>query len=214
MRELSSMLAGLIGGAALLGASSAQATVTLLSIVNPPGQNNQEYVLGFSPSDTTTTISIAGYQEFAYEYVSHIRVTSNDGPNLLQTFWSSVAAGKGSDASMVKDGTSVRALWFGAFNEEFDTFSQTFVTIPGDDYWLKFDFTNNALASLGEKFNVSALEVTTSDVEVITPPVPTAIPEASTWLLMLLGFGGLRLLGYGFSLMPRLRLQRLAIFLI
>ena len=193
MRKLSSAMVGLIGLAALFEASSAQATVTpvtLISLNNPPGQSGTPFEFQFTATDAETTISFAGYQTYAYEYVSNIGVTDGDGPNLLQTFWSYTPASKGPDANMVNDGTPVRALWFGGHQQEYDTFSQSFATIPGTDYWLKFDFTNNALARLGEGYNVSALEVTTTAQG--GPP----IPEASTWLMMLLGFGGLGLAGY------------------
>ena len=48
MGKLSSVIAALVGGAALLGASSAQAATTLLSLIDPPGQTGTPYSLDFT----------------------------------------------------------------------------------------------------------------------------------------------------------------------
>ncbi|HTR12527.1 MAG TPA: PEP-CTERM sorting domain-containing protein [Roseiarcus sp.] len=195
MRNLFSAIAGVIGGAALFGANSAQATVTLLSLQPVPVQINQQYELSFTANDSATTIWISGYQERSFERVSAIAVTSDAGSNASQTSWTFVPAAKGSNAGEV--GTPLSVLWFGGLNEEFDTFSLTYSTTPGADYLLKFYLTNNAFTR-----NVSALEVTTNAA---VGGGQAAIPEASTWLMMLLGFGGLGLAGYGRSLAPRFR---------
>ena len=201
MRKLSSAIVGLIGGAALFGAPSAQAAVTLLSLTNPPGQTGTPYEFELTAPTGTTTISIGGYANL-FEYVSNISFKGGDGSEPSQTSWTLARAANGSNAGAVLEGTSVRSVYFGGLDKEFDIFTLSYSTIPGADYFLKFDFTNNALARLP---NLSALEVTTSAA---VGGGQGGVPEASTWLMMLVGFGGLGLAGYIRLLAPRLFPQR------
>jgi hypothetical protein len=188
MRKRSTVTAILIGGMALLGASSARA-VTLLSLINPPAQTQTPYILDFTATAASTTISIGGYQDLAYEYVSDISVTSGGGANMLGGTWTFTKASSGSDAKTQNDGTSVPSLWFGGFKENYDSFSQAFMTTPGVTYLLGFNFTNDTL------FDPSALMVTTSgSLAVATQAL--AAPEPTTWTMALLGFVGLGLVGY------------------
>jgi PEP-CTERM motif len=184
MKRLLSSAACAIGGAALLAVSPAQATVTpLLSLVDPPGQTGTPYDFEVTATATTTTISFGGYQEFAYEYVSDISVTHASGANLLGGAWTLTRAASGSDANTQNDGTSVPALWFGGYSpRNYDTFSQTFATDPGDTYLLKFDFTNDSFSALNALFSASSgFRVTTTGFRAV------AVPEPATWALMLLG---------------------------
>ncbi len=184
-------MAGVIGGVALLGATSAQA-VTLLSLVNPPATTGTTYDLDLTATAATTTISIGGYWPFAYEYVSHNSVTLGGGANLLGGTWAPTPAASGSNDGFFDDGTSVPALWFGGTSAGYyDTLSQTFATTPGDTYLLTFDFYNcsNSLVCPNLDFNSSALLVTTT-------ARASAAPELSTWTMTLFGCLGLGLVGY------------------
>src|SRR5208337_460379 len=108
MRKLSSVAAGVFGGALLLCASSAQAD-TLLLLIDPPGQTATPHALDFTATatTTTTTISIGGYDFPAVEYVSEISVTQkNGGANLLGSTWAPTPAASGTFATPLNDGTS------------------------------------------------------------------------------------------------------------
>lgn len=195
-RKVTLVTAGVIGGVALLGASPVQADVTLLSLIDPPGQSGTLYHLDFTATGPTTTISIGGYQQLTYEYVYYASVTFGSGANLLGDAWTFTPAASGSDAKTQNDGTGVPALWFGGTSEGYyDTFSQTFATTPNDTYLLTFDFTNysitglSALLDFSSSFSSSALLVTTS-------ASPAAVPEPSTWVMTLLGCVGFGLAGF------------------
>ena len=203
MRRLRLGVAGIIGGLAFLGASSAQA-VTLLSIINPAGQTGTPFELDFTADAATTRISIGGYQNLAYEYASNISVTRDGGANLLGAAWTLEQAAHGSDAKTQNDGTGVPALWFGGFAAGYyDTFSQTFATTPNVTYSLTFDFTNDSFAGLSALLDTSSnafgSAVFGSSAFLVTTNgrvFAATVPEPSTWAMMLLGFVGLGLAGY------------------
>jgi PEP-CTERM motif len=186
MRKTLSATAVLIGAAALLGASPARA-VTLLSLFNSPTTTDTPYDLFFTATAPRTTISIAGYDDPAFEYVFDLAVTLGRGPNLLGQSWTFTPARIGSEATEF-DGV----LKFGDIAVgNYDRFSQTFATIPGDTYLLSFQFANSIN---GSSFpgDPSGLLVTTSGELASTVPVP----EPATWMMALLGFVGLGFVGY------------------
>ncbi len=185
----------------MLGASSAQAATTLLSLIDPPGQTGTPYSLDFTANAATTTISIGGYQTTAYEYVSGMSVTRGGGANLLTTAWTltpGTPPGFGTDARIQPLGGYPR-LWFGGFSSgDYDTFSQTFATTPDANYVLTFNFTNDSFAGLSALLNFGSSVFSSSALLVTTTgrvSVPS-IPEPSTWAMMFLGFVGLGLAGY------------------
>ena len=177
-------------------ASSAKADVTLLSLDNPAAQTGVLYDFDFSATTATTTISFAGYQHPAVEFVYAISVTEkNGGANLLGNTWSYEPAASGGGAKVLASGAALE--FYGVFNNEYDTFSQDFKSTPGDDYVLKFSFTSisglmsTVATSLAAPApNTGALLVTTSGLGL--PPVP----EPSTWAMMLIGLAGLGLVGH------------------
>jgi hypothetical protein len=186
MRKTLSATAALIGTVALLGASPARA-VTLLSLFNSPTTTDTPYDLFFTATAPQTTISIAGYDDPAFEYVFDLAVTLGRGPNLLGQSWAFTPARIGSEATEF-DGV----LKFGDIVVgNYDRFSQTFATIPGDTYLLSFQFANSIN---GSSFpgDPSGLLVTTSGELASTVPVP----EPATWMMALLGFVGLGFVGY------------------
>ncbi len=199
MGKLSAATAGVIMAAAMLGASSARADMTLLSLVNPPGQTGTKYDLAFTATAKTTTISIGGYQTIAYEYVSGLSVTQGGGANLLSTTWTltpGTLPGFGTDARIQPLDGNPR-LWFGGFSAwDYDTFSQTFATTQGANYLLTFNFTNDSFAGVSALLNFAATATGSSALLVATNGLASAAPEPSTWAMALLGFAGLALVGY------------------
>lgn len=183
MSKLSSVVAGVIGGAFLFEASSAVADVnTLLYLDNPPNQTQTSYDLGFTATASTTTISFAGNQRPAVEFVYDINVTQSGGANLLGSTWTYTPAPPGGLARTLADGTDVPALEFYGVYANYDTYSQSFATTVGTEYLLKFDFTNIA----GPQRS-GALLVTTTALAL------PSVPEPSTWAMMLTGLAGLGL---------------------
>lgn len=186
LKTLSSAAAILIAGMLLLGASSARA-VTLLSLVNPLPTTDTPYDLFFTATAPTTTISIAGYDDPAFEYVWGVGVTLGGGATLLGESWVFTPARSGSEAT---EGNGL--LTFGDISQgNYDTFSQTVATTPGDTYLLSFQFAN-CLDASNCGSDSGGLLVTTSSGLART----LAVPELSTWAMAILGFVGLGLIGY------------------
>jgi hypothetical protein len=179
---------GAIWGMALLGESSAQADTTLLSLTNPAGQTDTPFDLSFMPTAATTTLSVEGYQHPSNELVTDNSVMlSGGGPNLLGMTWTFIPAASGSFASQDSDGTGVNSLLFQGVGS-FDTFTQTFATTPGDVYTYSFLFSNGI---------DNGLSAPSGFMVVVTSA--SAVPEPSTWAMMLLGFAGLGFAGYSRS---------------
>ena len=100
---------------------------------------------------------------------------------MLGQNWVFTPAAVGSDAHQINDGTSVNGLNFaGTRAGDYDTFSQTFATNVGSTYTYAFTFT-----ALGGESGF-----------MVTANVASAVPEASTWAMMLLGFVGLGFAAY------------------
>jgi hypothetical protein len=126
----------------MVGATAPARATTLLNLVNAPVQT-KEYSFSFTATASTTTVSFAGYQVQAYEYVSQIGLfLDGNAPNLLGQSWILTPAAEGSLAFQFGDGTSVNALEFVDYDAGFyDTYSQTVDTTAGDSYTLDFLFT-------------------------------------------------------------------------
>jgi hypothetical protein len=178
----------LFGVAAMMSASffsagSSTATV-LLNLINAPVQSSTPYSLPFVAVDSTTTVTIEGYNVHAFEYSESNGVfLGGAGPNLLGPTWEFTPAADGSAAGQIDDGTAVAGLYFGGlFEGEYDAFSQTFATTPGSSYTVELLYTNP------ESNNPTGFMVTTTGA--------STVPEPSTWAMMLLGFAGLGYVGY------------------
>jgi len=186
MRKTLSATAVLIGAMALLGTSPARA-VTLLSLLNSPATTGTPYNLFFTATAPTTTISVGGYDDPAFEYVFDLSVKRDGGPNLLGESWVFTPARSGSEATEF-DGL----LKFGDISVgNYDTFSQTFATIPDDTYLLSFQFANSIDGSSFPSDPNGLLVTTSGGLASIV-----AVPEPATWMMALLGFVGLGLVGY------------------
>jgi PEP-CTERM motif len=187
MRKTVSAIAVLTAGMALLTASSARA-VTLMSLINSPVTTGTPYNLFFTATGPQTTISIGGYDNPAFEYVYDLSAKlDGKGPNLLGGSWTFTPAPLGSEATEF-DGL----LKFGDIAEgNYDTFSQTFASVPGGAYLLSFRFANSIDGSSFPS-DPNGLLVTTSGELARTP----AVPEPTTWIMAILGFVGLGLVGY------------------
>jgi MYXO-CTERM domain-containing protein len=172
--------AALLVGATLAISAPARADTTLLDIVDFPAGGGLES-LDFVADDTTTTLSVAGYQ-----VPSAFTVQDNDvsllggGLDLLGASWTFIAAPEGSLADQFNDGSSVNGLEFaGVEVGSYDTFTQSFATTAGQTYVYSFDLNNS-----GDN-QPSGFRVTTSGLST------SAAPEPASWAMMLLGFGGL-----------------------
>jgi hypothetical protein len=174
-----------VAGAALLTSASAQAAV-LLNLVDAPATSNTVYNLSFLASDTSTTISFGGYQKPGSEQAVQTGLFLNGaGANLLGSTWSLTPAASGSSTFTFNDGTSVPALIFlGTSVGEYDTYSQTIGTTIGSSYTLSFHYVNSG--GLG-----SGLLVTE-----VGANIAAAVPEPSTWAMMILGFAGVGFMTY------------------
>ncbi len=148
----------------------------LLNLIDPPAQSDTPFALSFAASDSTTTVSIGGYQVPEFEQVTNNGLfLDGTGPNLLGGTWAYTPAPSGGDSSTFSDGTSVPALSFGAVVVgAYDTYSQTIATIPGQSYSLDFLFSNSTENS------PSGLLVTTSATS-------ASVPEPSTTVLLVIG---------------------------
>lgn len=162
MRRSVSLAAFMMVGVVLLLGSSARAGVTpLLSLIDPPDTSAGQYVFDLTAATgTTTTISFLGRDKFGFEYASEISVTHHGDANLLGATWLKTPAASGSNAKTSNDGTTVPAVWFGGTN--YDTFSQTFDTTPGQIYELTFSYTPNiaskVLFLMSDTFNSKSFE--------------------------------------------------------
>jgi hypothetical protein len=148
----------------------------LLELINAPVQFYTPYALPFTASAATTTVSIGGYEPPADEGTTHNGLfLDGSGPNLLGSAWVFTPALQGSDASPFSDGTSVPALAFGGtVAGDYDTFSQTISTTPGQSYTLDFLYSNGPISGAQSGFLV-----TTSDT--------TVVPEPSTFVIAAIG---------------------------
>jgi hypothetical protein len=175
-----SILAGAFG--TLMLCSSAHAT-TLLDLSDTSGIFQES--LNFIATGTSTTVSFTGYEVQYHELVTNIGLTAQGSTtNLLANTWTATA-GIG-QTFLFDDGTSVQALeFYGTLPDNPDTLTQIVSTIPGNSYNLSFTYEN----TLQDAVFDSLLRVDAS-------AVASAVPEPSTWAMMILGFCGVGFMAY------------------
>ncbi len=175
---------GVLTAAAIWFGGAGPGGAMTLTLTNPSTQSDTPMTVVFTATSTESTVIDQGYQVNDIEKLTNNVVTlSGGGPNLLGSSWRYAFAAVGSNAYTFNDGSSVPALGFAAQNPRyFDTFYQTFATVPGDIYTYSFNYWNN---TTGFGATPSKLVVTA-----------TSAPEASTWVLLLLGFAGLGFASY------------------
>jgi hypothetical protein len=176
-------------GFGLLG--TARADTVLLSLTNM-GYTETLYNLDFVANAPTTTLSVGGYEP-NYFWVAAINSVTplGGGTNMLRDTWTFVPASSGSGVLVLPDVIPVPALAFGGTTVgSYDTFSQTFATMPGTEYVYQFmlynDLYDNVAITLDLADPSGALVTTTA----------SAAPEPSTWAMMILGFCGLGFMAY------------------
>ena len=175
--------AGALTATAIYAAAAAPASAAMLMLKDQPTQLNTPETLVFTATSTESILTDQGYQSNDIETLtSNMLTLLGGGPNLLGKTWQHTFATSGSNAFTYNDGTLVPALGFAAQNKMLDTYSQMFATVPGDTYTYTFNYSNN---TAGHGFMPSELVVTL-----------TAVPEASTWAMLLLGFAGLGFASY------------------
>jgi hypothetical protein len=175
-------LAGALTAAAICGAGAVPASATTRTLTNHINESGVTVV--FTATAAESFVVVEGFQVNDIETVSNNMVTlSGGGPNLLGPIWQQTFAAVGSNSFTFDDGTPVPALGLAAQDPpNVDTFSQMFVTVPGDQYVYSFDYLNN---TGGNGLSPSQLVVTAKSV-----------PEPSTWAMMLIGFAGLGFASY------------------
>jgi hypothetical protein len=177
-------------GLGLLGTASARADTVLLSLTDI-GYTETLYNLDFIANASETSLSVGGYEpDFVWVAAINSVTPLGGGPNLLGDTWTFVPASSGSSALPLPDQISVPALGFGGTTVgSYDTFSQTFATIPGTEYVYQFMLYNDLEDDLDFAYlaNPSGVLVTTT---------ASAAPEPSTWAMMILGFLGVGFIGF------------------
>jgi hypothetical protein len=184
--KMTTSLAAAALACALLAPPQARAS-TLLNLIDPPDQTDTAYSLDFTAASSLTTISIGGYQLLDFEQTTSIGLYLNDaGGNLLGAAWTlTPAAPLFTNTYTYDDGTPVPALVFGSSAAgAYDIYSQTVATTAGQSYSLNFLYANDIF---GGGASPSGL--------LVTETATTAVPEPSTWTLMLLGLASLGFFG-------------------
>ncbi len=166
------------GISALTSAATPADALTLLNLIDAPGQFSTPYLLSFTAMSTSTTLSIAGYQVPGAEVARQNAVQLGAGPNLLTQTWTYTPAASGAEAEQFFDGSPINGLSFeGLVAGSYDTFSQTFATMIGSTYTYSFRYSTSTMnAPSGFRVDVDA-------------NVPGSVPELATWGMMMLGFG-------------------------
>lgn len=175
----------------LVFASASARAEVLLNLIDAPGTTNTVYNLSFTATDTSTIISIGGYQVPGSEQtVQQGLFLGGAGPNLLGSTWDLTPASSGSLSFTFNDGTSVPALIFlGQTEGSYDTYSQTIATTIGASYTLSFHYVNSYPRR--GPFTGSGLLVTEVGANQVA-----AVPEPSTWAMMIFGLAGVGFLAY------------------
>jgi hypothetical protein len=145
-KSIASAAIAAVLGLGVIGAATSARADTLLSLINPPVQTDTPYALTFTATESTTIVSLSGYQLPYIEVAGDNGVFLNGGgPNLLGQTWVFTPARSGSSASQQSDGTSVNSVQFGGVTiGSYDTFSQFVVTTPGSSYTIDFLFSEDA----------------------------------------------------------------------
>jgi hypothetical protein len=158
---------------------------TLLTLINPPGQNLTPESLTFTAAATTTDITFAGYQAPERLWAYDISLTHGGG-NLLGENWTFTPynLSDNTDAGQFVDAysTGTNALYFANGVGQLDEFDQEFRTVIGQTYTLDFLFSNYPL-TVGAGNAPSELIVSAN-----------ATPEPKSVILTVLGLSGLVLL--------------------
>jgi hypothetical protein len=171
--------AGALAAAAIYVAGAGPGGATTLTLTNPSTQSDTPMTVVFTATSTESMVIDQGYQVNDIEKLTNNMVTlTGGGPNLLGSSWGYAYAAAGSNSYTFNDGSSVPALGFAGQNPLYlDTFYQRFATVRGDTYTYSFNYWNNTagFGAAPSKLVVTAISA----------------PEASTWILLLLGFAGL-----------------------
>lgn len=182
--KVTSILLAAAGAVGL--ASSAHADTILLNPIDPALASSASYDLSFTATGTSVTLTDGGYQLPGFtQFTDNSVAASGGGTNLLSQVWIFTPAPSGSDTSQFSDGTSVNALDFGGVVQgSYDEYSQTFATTLGTTYVYSFDVP--FFAGNPDGFFVSVTNAT----------IAGAVPEPSTWAMMILGFCGVGFMAY------------------
>ena len=173
--------AAALAASAVLAISAPARADQLINLTDFPDGFSQSFDLQFVATDTSTSLSVEGYQVPTHYFVSDNDVfLDGGGPNLLGQNWVYTAAPVGADAQQSSDGTSVNQMRFaGTTAGSYDTFTQSFATTVGATYDYTFNLANSGNPADGFR------------VETTGQALTGGVPEPASWALMLLGFGGL-----------------------
>ena len=142
----------------------------------------------FTATSASTVLSIAGFNEPGSFVLANILLANSSAPtvNLLgQTFtYAPASVSPLADQNNVGIYGTNNLRFAGGSSTSYDTFTQTITTTVGSTYNLSYLFTNQACRGCSAVPN--GLRITASE-----PGIVGAVPEPTTWAMMLLGFGGI-----------------------
>ncbi len=181
-----------------------------------PHGTPQQYMVNFTASLANTDITMAFREDPAFVFVGNISVTdvTTSSGNLLVNG----DFGTGSLAPWIYANvygatyggfvtTSCEGYfsdcWYDGAVQAYDAIDQTIATTPGDVYQVSFWATDNGgltnWSDLSTNGNITDTGGNGADILVYAEaglPPPGTVPEPSTWVMLILGFGGLGLAGY------------------
>jgi hypothetical protein len=179
-RQMKKHFLALLAASAAFAAPTAASATDLLNITNPPN-GSTSYGLGFTAGSANTTVTFGGYDPPSFSGVVDVNLhLQGDTTNLLGGSFAYTPAACGAFASQGPAGAfGTNNLNFGGLcTGSYDLFSQSFASTVGGSYVLDFIFNSSGSGNLG-------LLVQASDASV------AGVPEPATWMMMLLGFGGM-----------------------
>jgi hypothetical protein len=190
MRKMISLLAA---SAALAFATPASAAQVLVDLTNIPAQvstpsSSLDSTQSFTATSTSTVLTIAGFDVPGSLVLANILLADTTAPtvNVLGELFAYTPATDSPLADQNNTGIyGTRNVRFaGGSNTSYDIFTQTFNTTIGSTYNLSYLFTDQACRGCSAVPN--GLRITVGE-----PTVAGAVPEPATWVMMLLGFGGI-----------------------
>jgi hypothetical protein len=185
------MLSAAAAAVTLAVASPAAAQVTLVDLTNIPAQvstpsSTLDATQSFTATSTSSVLTIAGYDVPGAFVLANIRLATSAAPNVNVlgehfTYTPASVSPLASEGNLGIYGTRDLSFRGGAVGS-YDSFTQTFNTAVGTTYNLSYLFTLTTCRGCSAVPN--GLRITAGE------PTAGAVPEPSTWALMLLGFGG------------------------
>ncbi len=153
----------------------------LVDLIDAPAGAAPTFSFNYLATTSEAVLSFAGYQESGFELATDISfVISGSSVNLIGATWNETFAPSGSLAAQI--GTLL--IFGGTSIGSYDVFTQTIATQIGTSYELTFNYQNDSDFPAPSGFRVN--------LEAAQP----AVPEPSTWAMIILGFASVSYLSY------------------